>query len=144
MFDMMLLYRHKKRHSLYCSCMRGILAALIVVLGMKLFLFDFMIAEGASMDPAVKPGTILLVNRLRYGLRLPGSRFYLLRWASPVPGEVVVFYTPDGVVAVKRCAALTGMGEFIALGDNGARSFDSRAYGPVPADNIIGKVLGIR
>jgi signal peptidase I len=143
MFDMIPLYRHKKRHSLYCLTMRGILAALIVALGMKLFLFDFMIAEGASMDPAIKPGTILVINRLRYGLRLPGSRAYLLRWASPVPGEVVVFYTPGGIVAVKRCAALRG-GEFIALGDNGAQSFDSRSYGPVPADNIIGKVLGIR
>jgi signal peptidase I len=141
---MMFLYRHKKRHSLYCLTMRGILTALIVALGMKLFLFDFMIAEGTSMDPAIQPGTILIINRLRYGLRLPGSRSYLLRWAGPVPGEVVVFYTPGETVAVKRCAALTGMGEFIARGDNGAQSFDSRSYGPVPVDNIIGKVLGVR
>jgi signal peptidase I len=141
---MMLLYRHKERHLLYWFPMRGILVALIVALGMKLFLFDFVIAEGASMSPAIKSGTVLIINRLRYGLRLPGSRFYLLRWDSPVPGEVVVFYTPGGTVAVKRCAALTEGGEFIALGDNGAQSFDSRSYGPVPADNIIGKVLGIR
>lgn len=124
--------------------MRGVLAALIVALGMKLFLFDFMIAEGNSMSPAIKPGTILVVNRLRYGLRLPGSRRYLLRWANPAPGELVVFYTPEDQIAVKRCAALTGVGEFIALGDNGAQSFDSRSYGPVPADNVIGKVLGIK
>jgi signal peptidase I len=141
---MMLLYRHKKRHSLYYFSMRGILAALLVALGMKLFLFDFMIAEGTSMSPAIKPGTILVINRLRYGLRLPGSRSYLLRWDNPSPGEVVVFYTPGDIVAVKRCAALTGPGEFVALGDNGAQSFDSRSYGPVPADNIIGKVLGVR
>jgi signal peptidase I len=111
---------------------------------MKLFLFDFMIAEGNSMSPAIKPGTILVVSRLRYGLRLPGSRRYLLRWANPASGELVVFYTPEGQIAVKRCAALTGAGEFIALGDNGAQSFDSRSYGPVPADNVIGKVLGIK
>jgi signal peptidase I len=124
--------------------MRGILVALIVALGMKLFLFDFVIAEGTSMSPAIKPGAVLIINRLRYGFRLPGSRSYLLRWDNPAPGEVVVFYTPGEMVAVKRCAALTGMGEFIALGDNGAQSFDSRSYGPVPADNIIGKVLGIK
>ncbi|MDR2746128.1 MAG: S26 family signal peptidase [Treponema sp.] len=124
--------------------MRGILAALIAALGMKLFLFDFAIAEGISMSPAIKPGTVLVINRLRYGFRLPGSRSYLLRWDSPAPGEVVVFYTPGGTVAVKRCAASTGMGEFTALGDNGAQSFDSRSYGPVPEDNIIGKVLGVR
>jgi signal peptidase I len=124
--------------------MRGVLAAFIVALGIKLFVFDFMIAEGNSMSPAIKPGTVLVVSRLRYGFRFPGSRRYLLRWASPAAGELVVFYTPEDQIAVKRCAALTGAGEFIALGDNGAQSFDSRSYGPVPADNIIGKVLGIR
>jgi signal peptidase I len=124
--------------------MRGILAAFIVALGMKLFLFDFVIAEGISMSPAIKPGAVLIINRLRYGFRLPGSRSYLLRWDNPAAGELVVFYTPGGTVAVKRCAALTEKGEFIALGDNGAQSFDSRSYGPVPADNIIGKVLGVK
>ncbi|MDR1972589.1 MAG: S26 family signal peptidase [Treponema sp.] len=123
---------------------RAVLAALIAALGMKLFLFDFMIAEGSSMSPAIKPGTILVINRLRYGFRLPWSRSYLLRWAMPGQGEVVVFYTPEGLIAVKRCAGLTGMGEFVALGDNSAQSFDSRSYGPVSADNIIGKVLGIK
>jgi signal peptidase I len=122
----------------------AVAAAFIVALGMKLFLFDFMIAEGSSMSPAIRPGTILVISRLRYGFRLPGSGSYLLRWDSPAPGEVVVFYTPEGLIAVKRCAGLTETGDFIALGDNGAQSFDSRSYGPVPADNIIGKVLGIK
>jgi signal peptidase I len=111
---------------------------------MKLFVFDFMVAEGSSMAPAIRPGTVLLISRLRYGLRLPGFRSYLARWDSPAPGEVVVFYTPEGSVAVKRCAGLSEGGAFIALGDNGAQSFDSRSYGPVPVDNIIGKVLGIK
>jgi signal peptidase I len=123
---------------------RAILLAFTVALGMKLFLFDFMIAEGSSMSPAIQPGTVLVISRLRYGFRFPGSRFYLLRWALPVPGEVVVFYTPEGTIAVKRCAALAEGGEFIARGDNSAQSFDSRSYGPVPADHIIGKVLGIK
>jgi signal peptidase I len=122
----------------------AVVAAFIVALGMKLFLFDFMIAEGTSMSPAIRPGTVLVISRLRYGFRLPGSRSYLLRWDLPAPGEVVVFYTPEGSIAVKRCAGLTEEGKFIALGDNGAQSFDSRSYGPVPADNIIGKVLGIK
>jgi signal peptidase I len=122
----------------------GIVLAFVVALGMKLFLFDFMIAEGNSMVPAIQPGTVLVINRLRYGFRFPGSRSYTLRWAMPAPGEVVVFYTPEGLIAVKRCAGLTGEGAFTALGDNGAKSFDSRSYGPVPADNIIGKVLGVK
>lgn len=111
---------------------------------MKLFVFDFMVAEGNSMNPSIRPGTVLLISRLRYGLRLPGSQSYLVRWDMPAPGEVVVFYTPEGTIAVKRCAGLTEGERFIALGDNGAQSFDSRSYGPVPVNNIIGKVLGIK
>ena len=123
---------------------RAVVWALLIALLMKLFLFDFMIAEGHSMLPAVKPGAVLLVCKLAFGLRLPGSGKYLFRWASPRKGDIVVFYTPFGEIAVKRCGAYTPGEGFFALGDNGPQSYDSRSYGPVPADNIIGKVLGKR
>lgn len=118
-------------------------AAFLIALGMKCFLFDFMIAEGQSMLPAISSGTVLLVNRAAYGFALPGTGRYLWRWASPKAGEVVVFYTPGGERAVKRCAHITAQ-TFIALGDNSLESFDSRSYGPVPVDCIIGKVLGVK
>ncbi|GHV93528.1 hypothetical protein AGMMS50268_40310 [Spirochaetia bacterium] len=122
---------------------KAVAGAFIAALIMKFFLFDFMIAEGSSMSPAIKPGTVLVVNRLIYGFRLPWSEDYLLRWSFPKPGDVVVFYTPQGMTAVKRCGEVLETGEFIALGDNSLQSFDSRSYGPVRSDNIIGKVLGI-
>jgi type IV secretory pathway protease TraF len=33
---------------------------------------------------------------------------------------------------------------FIAYGDNSPHSYDSRFYGPVSTNNIIGKALGIK
>jgi len=123
---------------------KAVLGALITALVLKIFLFDFMIAEGNSMEPAIHPGKILVINRLRYGLRPPLSRSYLLRWKNPDPGEVVVFYTPMGDLAVKRCAALPDKEHFIALGDNSLQSYVARAYGPVPVGNIIGKALGVQ
>jgi signal peptidase I len=111
---------------------------------LKGFLFDFMIAEGRSMDPVIKSGTVLVVNRAAYGLRLPWTGKYLLRWRMPLPGDVVIFYTPQGDRAVKRCAGITPGNTFVALGDNRRESYDSRAYGPVPVDHIMGKVLGIK
>jgi signal peptidase I len=123
---------------------KAVTGAFIAALIMKFFLFDFMIAEGSSMSPAIKSGTVLVVNRLVYGFRLPWSGDYLLRWSAPKPGDVVVFYTPQGMTAVKRCGGVLETGEFIALGDNSLQSFDSRSYGPVRTDNIIGKVLGIK
>jgi signal peptidase I len=115
--------------------------ALITAIIIKLFVFDLMIAEGQSMEPAIKNGSPLVVNRLRYGLRLPGGRRFLIRWAQPKSGDVLVFYTPQGQLAVKRCESAAG-DVFFVRGDNGLRSFDSRSYGPVQGDNIIGKVLG--
>jgi signal peptidase I len=122
---------------------KAIIAAFITALFLKMFLFDFMIAEGHSMFPSIKPGTILLISKVNYGFRKPLARGYLLRWAGPKPGEIVVFYTPLGEIAVKRCGDVSG-GFFYALGDNILQSYDSRSYGLVPIDNIIGRVLGIR
>jgi signal peptidase I len=122
---------------------RAILSAFIVAFLLKLFLFDFMIVEGYSMTPALKPGSVLFVDKLAYGLRLPWSNTYLFWWSQPRQGDIVVFYTPSGEMAVKRCAGLTGRHRFIALGDNSLQSYDSRAYGPIPVHNIIGKVLGM-
>ena len=115
---------------------------MITAFVVKMFVFDFMITQGHSMEPAMKSGAVLVVSRLRYGLRLPVRQRYLLRWSRPNIGEVVVFYTPSGELAVKRCTDLTERGDFIAEGDNSLLSYDSRSYGPVPVDNIIGKVLG--
>jgi signal peptidase I len=120
---------------------RAIGGALCIALLLKLFVFDFMITEGQSMVPAIKPGSILVVNKLAYGLRIPWSEGYLLWWALPRPGDVVVFYTPYREIAVKRCAGLTENHTFIALGDNRLHSYDSRAYGPLPLSTILGKVL---
>ncbi|MDR2952758.1 MAG: signal peptidase I [Treponema sp.] len=121
---------------------KAVLWAFMAALALKLLVFDFMITQGNSMEPAVKNGAVLVISRLRYGLRLPWRQEYLIRWSKPKVREVVVFYTPSGELAVKRCVALTEMEGFIAEGDNAAASYDSRSYGPVPVDNIIGKVLG--
>jgi signal peptidase I len=123
---------------------KTIFLAFITALGMKFFLFDFMLAEGRSMLPVIHPGTVLVVNRMAYGFKPPWAERYLLRWSLPAPGDVVVFITPQGKTAVKRCAELTEERQFIALGDNDLESLDSRSYGPVPADHILGKVLGIK
>jgi signal peptidase I len=121
---------------------KAIVWALAAALLIKLFIFDFMIAQGHSMEPAIKNGAVLIVSRMTYGLRLPWKQEYVFIWAAPKEGEVVVFYTPSGELAVKRCASLNENKEFYAEGDNSLLSYDSRSYGPVPINNIVGKVIG--
>jgi len=120
---------------------KPVLLAIIAALVLKLFFFDFIIAQGHSMEPAIRDGSVLVVSRVAYGLQLPTNR-YLFRWGKPKVGEVVVFYTPTGEIAVKRCTITEENGLFFAEGDNSLASYDSRSYGPVLADKIIGKVLG--
>jgi signal peptidase I len=116
--------------------------ALAAALVLKLFIFDFIVARGQSMEPAIRDGKVLVISRLRYGFRLPLNRGYLVKWAKPKEGEVQIFYTPAGDLAVKRCIMLNEWGGFYAEGDNKNASYDSRSYGPVPLENIVGKVLG--
>ena len=123
---------------------KAIIGAFIAALLMKFFILDLMIAEGHSMDPIIKPGTILLVCKVYYGFRMPISGTYLLKWRNPKEGDVLVFFTPLGEIAVKRCTEILYGDVFFAMGDNAPKSYDSRNYGPVPFDNIIGRVLGIR
>jgi len=126
---------------------KAILAALATAAIAKLFLIDVVIADGNSMEPTIRSGAILIVNRLQYGLRLPGGNGHVLRWAFPREGDVVVFITPAGNAAVKRVVLLEGPeneGMFMAKGDNQALSYDSRSFGPVSADAVIGRVLGVR
>jgi len=96
------------------------------------------------MEPAINNGKILIINRVKYGIKLPWRQVYLIRWAQPKEGEVVVFYTPTGELAVKRCVSVEQFSDknFYAKGDNSIASYDSRSYGSVPVDNIVGKVLG--
>ncbi|MDR2700982.1 MAG: signal peptidase I [Spirochaetaceae bacterium] len=123
---------------------RSIILAFICAMVIKLFLFDLMIIQGRSMLPTLKPGSLLVVNKAAYGFRLPGLGLYLVRWAMPQPGDVVVFYTPLGEKAVKRCSYVSneGGGEFFALGDNDLESFDSRSYGLISMDHVLGRVAG--
>jgi signal peptidase I len=123
---------------------KPILAAFLAALVMKFFILDFMIAEGNSMVPAIKSGAILTVYKASYGIRLPGSSTYILWWGRPKEGDVVIFYTPAGEIAVKRCGESLDGGFFYVFGDNSSQSYDSRNYGPIPKNHIIGKVLGIK
>jgi signal peptidase I len=92
-----------------------------------------------SMAPALAPGDWLLLD--------PACD----RW--PRRGSIVVFHEPDSdLLAIKRIAARPGdrvrisagllhlaEDEAWLLGDNAAASIDSRRYGPVPLDALVGR-----
>jgi signal peptidase I len=123
---------------------RAVILAFVFAMFIKLFFIDLMITQGRSMLPTLKPCSLLVVNKAAYGFRIPGLGLYLFRWSSPKPGELLIFYTPLGERAVKRCYSVDEEGTSFVRGDNDLESFDSRSYGLVSTDHILGKVVAFK
>ena len=85
------------------------------------------------MEPTYRAGDRVLVNRLAYVTH------------GPAAGDVVVLRDPEraGHCLLKRVAraldGAPGPARYLVLGDNPAHSRDSRAFGPVPRREIVGK-----
>ena len=79
------------------------LAALVV----KLFALDIMRVSGKSMLPALEPGSFVVEFKLAWGVPLPLTNRYLVRWGRPKAGDVVI-YPILGRYVIKRCAAVHG------------------------------------
>lgn len=84
---------------------------------------------GSSMIPFLQPGDEILVDTRAY------------RKLAPQVDDIVVAKRPDqtAVTMIKRVSAVQENGALILLGDNPASSTDSRTFGAVPPENIIGK-----
>jgi nickel-type superoxide dismutase maturation protease len=92
----------------------------------RLPLARFVVAD-TSMRPALEPGDGIVVAR----------------WLPPRGGDLVVFRRPDQTltVAVKRVEQVAPSGELMVAGDNVNVSSDSRHFGPVPPDLVVGRVV---
>lgn len=90
---------------------------------------------GPSMEPTLLEGDRVIVDVWSFRRRVP------------VEGEVVVVALDVGTPRVKRIASAPirgeGFGEmaFVVLGDNPPQSDDSRRFGPVPRDRVLGRVV---
>src|SRR5438046_1553614 len=86
--------------------------------------------EDESMRPTLEPGDYVLVNRWAYRVRPPRR------------GDLVVVRDPElsDRFLVKRVSETQASTQIPLEGDNAAVSRDSRAFGAVPLDRIVGKV----
>jgi signal peptidase I len=63
-----------------------------------------------SMEPTVRVGDHVLVNKAAYGIRIPATTTYLVRGAEPARGDVVVLEGIEDppIVLLKRVVAIGG------------------------------------
>jgi nickel-type superoxide dismutase maturation protease len=73
-------------------------------------------------------------------LLIPGDRLVVWRAGSYRPGDVVAAHGPDGRLLVKRVVGADQAG-LVLVGDNLDYSTDSRHFGPVPLEAVIGRVV---
>jgi signal peptidase I len=73
----------------------------------------------------------------------PGDRVVVLGVGRPRTGDLVACIDPrDGErIMVKRVAGRDPGGGFIVLGDNSGASTDSRHFGPIDGNLVIGRLI---
>lgn len=142
-----------------------ILPAVALALAINLFLAQATVVRGQSMEPNLFDNERVLVEKVTYRfvhgprrgdvviLRLPGQEDLLIKRVVGLPGETVA--VQDGRVLVdgqpleEEWATQQGGPDYpptllpplyvFVLGDNRGHSNDSRSFGPVHVDSIVGR-----
>jgi signal peptidase I len=141
---------------------RGVAAGTLIAGGVFLWLrrrFRVIVVHGESMRPTYQPGDRLLVRRIRADAIRRGHCVVFrdedidksVRWISTPPAEWIVKralavpgdQVPLNQIPVLRTATepVVPPGHLVVLGDNPERSYDSRHFGYVTADRVLGIVL---
>jgi signal peptidase I len=135
----------------------------VIFISIRIVVQNFRI-EGQSMVPTLQSGEYLLVNKLSYRLGEPqrGDIIVFQAWESDKDFIKRVVAGPGDEVSIKESKVFVngqplrepyilappgdtlgpfnlGPDEYFVLGDNRPNSSDSRVYGPLNRDRIIGK-----
>ncbi len=143
--------------------------ALVIVVVVRTYLVQPFLVSGASMYPTFSDGNYLIIDKLSYRFKEPErgevivfhypkdhSTFYIKRIIG-LPGEKIV--SENGKIKIIKdnkeqklnesylrdsfhdnFSYSLGKDEYFVMGDNRNRSSDSRYWGPVKTDEIVGLV----
>lgn len=131
-----------------------VIISLAIVLPIRTYIAQPFIVSGESMEPNFEDGEYLIVDELSYQFRKPlrgevivfryplnPSEFFIKR-ITGLPGETIEIQS--GEIAAKAVLNVTitlKENEYFVMGDNRLHSSDSRIWGSLPKDKIMGKAL---
>ena len=168
LFHWLLLRRYgskwKETLKLYAiNTIAVVILSLIIVLPVRLFLIEPFYVKGQAMVPTYEDGSYLLIDKFSkdyqrgdvvvFRYPLDKSKYFVKRIIG-LPGESIKII--DGQVFINNEAldetdiikstsdeyeALLSEKEYYLLGDNRPASLDSRMFGPVTENDIMGAVF---
>jgi signal peptidase I len=139
------------------------LVVLVLIIPIRVFFFEPLYVQGASMDPSYVDGDYLLIkkfaNEYAHGdvvvyVSPAADKSILIKRIIATPGDLLeinegkVFlngqelmepYLAEGVTTGRRYEIELAENQYYVMGDNRAESFDSRAHGFIMSDAIIGE-----
>lgn len=147
-----------------------VVLALLIVIPIRVFLFQPFSVDGSSMEPSFYDGDYLIVDQVSYRFRAPergevivfrppidNSRPFIKRIIG-LPGESLE--TVEGSIRVtdregeeffleedylsrggeeRSFSVVLGEDQYFTVGDNRSHSYDSRFWGAISRDSIIGR-----
>lgn len=153
------------RGALVRELVQIVLPAIVLAIVVHLFLAQATVVYGQSMEPNLSPYQRLIVDKLTYHLRaptrndivvleLPNVSDLLVKRIVALPGESIEIRSGEVFVNDVRLdepflrdlghvsMARTNLGplQYFVMGDNRDNSNDSRAFGPVEREQIVGRV----
>lgn len=143
--------------------------AAAIVAPIHYFLFQPYLVNGQSMEPNFKNGDYLIVDEISYRFQNPQrgevivfkypndpSQRFIKRIVG-LPGETIKIennkvmignrildessYIPSFESTMGAAGMTLKNNEYFVMGDNRMASFDSRRWGALPEENIIGRVV---
>ena len=178
-----------KKKSTFREYFEAFIIAIILALFIRTFVIQAFKIPSGSMEPTLRVGDHLLVNKFIYGVKLPFIRKTIIPVSTPKREDIIVFIYPEDRSKdfIKRVIGLPGekvevkgqkvyingkpiedpygyysrpkelgedlsgvgqfnpcvveKGHYFVLGDNRDNSRDSRFWGTVPSDLILGKAF---
>lgn len=94
----------------WLQALGSLVGAVVLILAVRWALFEPYVIPSGSMLPTLLVRDHILVNKFAYGLRLPFTSKYVVRFGEPVRGDVVVFRSveDDEIFVVKRVIGIGG------------------------------------
>ncbi|KKM11863.1 signal peptidase I [Clostridiales bacterium PH28_bin88] len=154
--------------SAFAELLESVVIAVILATVIRFFLFQPFYIPSGSMEPTLSPGDRIIVNKLTYRFSEPnrgdvivfkypldpqkdyikrvvavaGERVEIRNSEVYVNGEAIGEpYLPEGLVFNDFGPVEVPRDSYFVMGDNRNNSQDSRVWGALPEQNVIGKAV---